>query len=81
MNTISDDENSRSVFDDGQQQTVSETTVKFEYVPSLDGLRAVAVILVFFFHAAPIFQVAHRLQSLRQSLRQSLPNCNAQRHI
>ena len=54
MNTISDDENSRSVFDD-ERQTVSETAAKFEYVPSLDGLRAVAVI---------------RLSGFRKSVRQ-----------
>jgi peptidoglycan/LPS O-acetylase OafA/YrhL len=32
-----------------------ETEVKFQYIASLDGVRAVAVLLVFFFHASLIF--------------------------
>lgn len=41
--------------DDERHRNDSEKTVRFEYVASLDGLRAIAVTLVFFFHAAPIF--------------------------
>ncbi len=54
MSEISDDENPREVFG-GEQRAGAPERVKFEYVRSLDGVRAVAVLLVFCFHAALVF--------------------------
>ena len=54
MNEILGGENARDVSGNARQSPRDER-VKFEYVRSLDGVRAVAVLLVFCYHAALVF--------------------------
>ncbi len=44
-----------NAFDLTESTVNSDTKVTFEYVPSLDGVRAIAVLVVVFFHATLVF--------------------------